>query len=178
MRSVVVYESIYGNTHAVAEHIGVGLHAAGEVHVVSVSAATSELLAAADLVVVGGPTHVHGMTSATSRHNAVESAARGELNVDAAATDPGLRDWFDQLEAVHGKVAAAFDTRFDGPPLLTGRASRGIARHLRGLGYRVLLAPESFLVDKHNVLIPGEAERATQWAADLLGAIPIGAAAS
>ena len=62
MRAVIVYESMYGNTHQVAEAIGAGLEPACEVSIVPVSQATQESLAGADLVVVGGPTHVHGMS--------------------------------------------------------------------------------------------------------------------
>jgi hypothetical protein len=48
-------------------------------------------------------------------------------------------------------------------PALTGRASRPIARVLTRRGCRVLLAPESFLVDGQNVLLHGEATRACSW---------------
>jgi hypothetical protein len=63
--------------------------------------------------------------------------------------------------------AAAFDTRIDGPALLTGRASKGIGRRLAHLGYDLVADPESFLVDKQNHLQPGEAERAVAWGAAL-----------
>ena len=64
MRAVVVYESMYGNTHLVADAIGAGLSTAFDVRVVPVSEARPVVLADADLVVVGGPTHVHGMSRA------------------------------------------------------------------------------------------------------------------
>jgi hypothetical protein len=67
MRIVIVYESMYGNTHVVADAIGAGLESAADVIVVPVSKAYPELLHDAALVVVGGPTHVHGMSRATTR---------------------------------------------------------------------------------------------------------------
>src|SRR5690242_12369329 len=71
MRAVVVYESMYGNTHRIADAIGAGLEAAFDVRVVPVSHAEPELIADVDLVVVGGPTHVHGMSRASTRKAAV-----------------------------------------------------------------------------------------------------------
>ena len=74
MRAVVVYESMYGNTHQVADAIGAGLRSSFEVSVVPVSEAGPAVLADADLVVVGGPTHVHGMSRAGTRKAAVQAA--------------------------------------------------------------------------------------------------------
>ena len=54
MRAVVVYESMYGNTHVVADAIGAGLKTAFDVSVVPVSQASPAVLADADLLVVGG----------------------------------------------------------------------------------------------------------------------------
>lgn len=67
MRAVVVYESMYGNTHQVAEAIGDGLRTALDVSVVAVGRVNPALLDGADLVVVGGPTHMHAMSRASSR---------------------------------------------------------------------------------------------------------------
>ena len=67
MRAVVVYESMFGNTHVIADHIAEGLRTAAEVTVVAVHDAAVELIDSADLLVVGGPTHVHGMSSQRSR---------------------------------------------------------------------------------------------------------------
>jgi hypothetical protein len=169
MRTLVVYESMYGNTHTVAEHIAAGLAGYGEVRVVPVEAADAEALAWADLLIVGGPTHAHSLSSKQSRQNAVDTAAKPDsgLHLDPDAEGPGLRDWFHDLASVSGHTSAAFDTRYDAAPVLTGRASRGIAKRLASRGYRAAVEPESFLVDKHNVLLPGEAERAEAWGATL-----------
>jgi hypothetical protein len=53
MRALVVYESMYGSTHVIADNIAYGLRADYEVTVVPVPEATPELVAAADLVVAG-----------------------------------------------------------------------------------------------------------------------------
>lgn len=164
MRALVVYESMYGNTHAVAVNIAAGLATRHEVTLVPVTRATRELVAAADLVVAGGPTHLHGMSTAASRRMAAEAAVKesGGLAMDPDAESPGIRGWLSRIGAGDG-LAAAFDTRFGGVPMLTGRASRGVSRLLKGHGYRLLTAPESFLVSKHGTLLEGEAARARAW---------------
>jgi hypothetical protein len=166
MRALVVYESMYGNTHLIAEAVGAGLRENGDdVTVVPVDDATPDVVAAADLLVVGGPTHVHGMTRSSTRKAAVEAATKegSGLEVDPDAEGEGLRDWFDGLEQ-HDALAAAFDTRFDLPGVLTGRASKGIRRQLRHHGFDVVVDPESFFVTKGDQhLAPHEEERARGW---------------
>ena len=168
MRALVVYESMYGNTHAVAEAIGRGLAEAAEVTVVPVGQATQQLVETADLVVVGGPTHVHGMTRPSTRKAAIEQAEKDlELDLDPDAAGEGVREWLGSLRRVSA-AAAAFDTRVHAPAAFTGRASKGIDRELRKHGLRAVVEPESFLVDKENHLEPGEQGRAEAWGQLLL----------
>jgi hypothetical protein len=173
MRAVIVYESMYGNTHVVADHIAEGLRPMAEVDVVPVDQASRDAVASADLVVVGGPTHAHGMTTRWSRKAAMEAAAKpgAGLEADPDAEGDGLRAWFDHLGSVEGVAAAAFDTRIDGPPLFTGRASRGITRRLRHHGFVPAAEPESFLVDSKHHLVAGEVDRATAWGRTLAAAL-------
>ena len=168
MRAVVVYESMYGNTHLIADAIGAGLEAAFDVRVVPVSHAGPEVIADADLVVVGGPTHVHGMSRASTRKAAVQAADKpvGGLTVEPDALGPGLREWFGSLGDYRVR-AAAFDTRMHGPAALTGRAAKGVTRLLREHGFDVVAEPESFLVTKQDRLEPQEQNRARDWAAKL-----------
>jgi flavodoxin-like protein len=169
MRTLVIYESMYGNTHAIADAISDGLRSAGETRVVNVANATEDFEAWADLIVVGGPTHVHGMTHERTRDAAREMAQKpdSEVTLDPSASGPGIRDWLESLVAGIGKRAAAFDTRAQGPALLTGRASAGIANVLRRRGFRLLAEPESFLIDGHSKLLAGELDRARDWGAIL-----------
>jgi Flavodoxin len=175
MRALVVYESMYGNTHVVASNIADGLRATHEVTVVPVAEATGELVAAADLLVVGGPTHLHGMSSTSSRQKARQAAAKPDsgLSLDPDADGPALRDWLGGLGGRH-MLAAAFDTRLNGAPFMTGRASRGIGSLLKRHGYHLVVAPESFLIGKGNTLLDGEALRARRWGEALGAAATIG----
>jgi hypothetical protein len=167
MNALVVYESIYGNTRAVAEAVAAGLGGASVLAVQDAAGRTES----ADLLVVGGPTHMHGMATSLSRRMAVEAAKEdGHAAVEpGAAEGPGLRRWLHDLPRRDGGRAAAFDTRLDRSPSVTGAAARGIARRLRHHGYDVL-ASESFLVeDAEGPLADGELERARAWGAELAG---------
>jgi len=168
MRALVVYESMYGNTHVIASNIADGLRATHEVTLVPVAAATADLVAGADLLVVGGPTHIHGLSTAASRQLAAKTAAKpaSGLALDPDAGGPGLRDWLGGLASGHA-LAAAFDTRLTGIAALTGQASRGIRRLLKRHGYRLVMPPESFLVSQRNILLGTEASRARRWGAAL-----------
>jgi Flavodoxin len=172
MQAVVVYESMYGNTHLIADAIGAGLKTVFDVSVVPVSQAGPAVLADADLVVVGGPTHAHGMSRAATRKAAVEAANKpvSPLTTEPGVLGPGLRDWFESLGRYPVK-AAAFDTRIHGPAALTGRASKGVARLLRAHGFDLVAEPESFLVTKQDRLEPQETVRAREWAAKLAAGI-------
>jgi hypothetical protein len=170
MHAIVVYESMYGNTRHVAEAIARGIDDSETVRVVPVSMAEAATLADFDLVVVGGPTHVHGMSRASTRQAAGDAAtaSAGALAMEPDSTSDGVREWLASLSGMTGR-AAAFDTRLDAAPLLTGRASKGIAKMLRTAGFELVAQPESFLVDKDTHLLAGEEQRARAWGASLAG---------
>lgn len=173
MKAVIIFESLYGNTHAIADAIAQGLEGVGKPHVMSVDEANQTLPAATDLLVVGGPTHVHGMSRKPMWEAAVQDALEHPekgLVPDAAAGGPGLRAWFDSLNQATGK-AAAFDTRLEGNKLLTGQASKGIAKRLKQHGLELIAEPASFLVDDTNQLLPGELDRARDWGKTLGAAL-------
>jgi hypothetical protein len=168
MRALIVYESIYGNTQAVAKAIAEGLSPVMEVGLVEVGAAPRVLGEDVDLLVVGGPTHAHGMTNPDSRANAVGKA--GERQVSRGS---GIREWLGTVQVGSRQIAAAaFDTRIKGPELLWGSAAKGAEKELRGLGIRLVVPPSSFLIGGptgpvFDRLLEGEVERARQWGATL-----------
>jgi hypothetical protein len=141
------------------------------VTVVPVAKATAELVAGADLLVTGAPTHMHGLSNVATRRMAARAAAKdgSELRLDPDAGGPGLPEWLNDLGRRDG-LAAAFDTRLNGIPAFTGRASRPIARLLNRHGRQLVAAPESFLVGSQNTLLDGEAARARRWGM-MLGAV-------
>lgn len=172
MRVTVLYESIYGNTAAIAHAIATGLRGQADVELRPVDGAAVD----ADLLVVGAPTHAHGLPSAMTRKGlekaAIESETRGEvLEYHPTA---GMRSFIDDLSAGTGRRVACFDTRIDRSAILTGSAARTMARKLRHHGFTIVGSPESFFVtDVQGPLAEGELERAQAWGASLLvGAEP------
>jgi Flavodoxin len=173
MRAVIIYESMFGNTHAIADAIGKGLEPLDNVVVVPVVEASRERLGDADLLVVGGPTHFHGMSRPRTRKWAAATAQKpkNDLVLDRDVQGPGVRDWLRSLGSGHTRVAA-FDTRFKGPAVLRGRASKVISRKLRRQGFEVVAKPESFFVTLQNHLEPGEEARAQEWGKQLAASVP------
>jgi hypothetical protein len=169
MKALVVYESLYGNTAAVGEAIAQSLRAHGlEVEAGTVSKISPTATAGFDLLVVGGPTHAHGMSKPQSRRQ----ADRDEKNTYAERTvDPGAREWLAALPQGAGRLAAAFDTRIDKAMLLTGSAAKGIAQLLKKNGCALVLSPECFLVSMQNRLKDGELRHADEWGATLAMAL-------
>jgi hypothetical protein len=170
MKVLVVYESMYGNTHEVAEAIGEGFDTGAEVTLMPVSAEAAEMVTDTDLLVVGGPTHVHGMSRKRTRAAAMETAAKDpDVEADPAAPGPGLRAWLKDLRVKPSLPAAAFDTRTKGPQFLTGSAAKGIASRLERVGCAVIVEPEGFVLEDGNgPLLPGELDRAQEWAGEIL----------
>jgi flavorubredoxin len=76
VKAIVVYESMFGNTHRVAEAVAEGLKENAEVSLHPVSETPPDTLAGVDLIVVGGPTHIHGMASKMSHKAAADDAKK------------------------------------------------------------------------------------------------------
>ncbi len=165
MRIVVAHESMYGNTREVAEAIAKGL---GKAEVLAVNDGDPAAADDADLLVVGGPTHMHGMATTMSRKGTAQAAEEEGTKLEPGAVEgPGLRKWLTGRNG-DGRKAAAFDTRIDKSPMITGAASRGIAKRLRKDGYELIADPESFFVeDSEGPLADGELDRAKAWGAEL-----------
>jgi Flavodoxin domain len=157
MRTLVVYESWFGNTRRIAEKVAAALAPESEVEIVSVNDPLPSLVHV-DLVVLGAPTHVHGLSSARSRRSAIDQ--RG----DGGEPGIGARDWIDRLPPHGGPRVAVFDTRAHKPELLVGSAAHGMARRLHRRGYELALEPASFFVEgTEGPLEEGELERAWEW---------------
>ena len=179
MRVLIVCESMFGNTRLIADAIATGFEPEHEVLVVPVDQATDTLLREAQLVVVGGPTHVYGMSRPRTRRWAADWARvpRSRLVLETDPEGPGVRDWLAELGEVNTK-AATFDTRYQGSALFSGRASKGISRQLRHHGFHLVAEPESFFVSDDSHLVPGEEARARGWGELLAASIASSEASS
>jgi hypothetical protein len=160
MKTLVVVESVFGNTLQIADAVARGLARTADVRVVDVVDAPREI-EGIDLLVVGGPTHAFGMTRPQTRQAAAEQS---DGSVVPAAV--GLREWLGTLRVSH-IAGAAFDTRTD-RVRLPGSAAGGAARALRRLGIHMIARPTTFRVlGTRGPLRDGELERAEAWGAAL-----------
>lgn len=168
MQIAVVYESMYGNTAAIAAAVAEGMSEEGDVTPVP---AGCTLPGDIDLLVVGAPTHAHGLSTRSSRRTAEQIASewRAPGVPENGHRGRGVRSMLAETTDVDATPAAVFDTRYEGSTLLTGSAARVIARKLRALGYRLVVEPESFFVEgSEGPLKSGELERAMVWGRSLL----------
>jgi hypothetical protein len=172
MNALVVYESMFGNTKRIALAIADGIATRVPVQAFEVGEAPDEIPAGVDLLVVGGPTHLHGMSSEHSRATAAERTSQ-----PLVSSRFGIREWLDRAKpAVFETRAAAFDTRVTGLEILTGSAAKGYAKGLRSAGFEVTEPSHSFLVvsktpPEEDALLPGELARAMAWGEALAATI-------
>jgi hypothetical protein len=160
VKAVVVYESLWGNTaavaRAVAEGIGPGARA------LNTAQADGSALEDVDLIVAGAP--VLGFTLSSEKMREGIRANPGKAPSPPDLSHPALRAWLDALPPGHGR-SAAFDTQVKGP---FGSGAPKIAEALERAGYRPLAEPVGFVVKgRYGPLRDGELERARQWGAEL-----------
>ena len=156
MKSLIIYDTFFGNTEKIAQAIGGALAARGEVQVLKVTDVTAAHLAGVELLVVGSPTR-------------------------AFRPSPATQAWLKALPAgtLRGVRVAAFDTRI---PLETapgflkvmiklfGWAALPIAQGLEKKGGTLAAPPVGFdVVASEGPLKEGEEARAAAWGAGLAG---------
>ena len=161
---MIVYESMFGNTHRIAVAIAEGMGPGSSVEVVGVNSERVDAIGEVDLVIIGAPTHAHSLSTQSSRKEAEEWAADPERNLqlDPQAQGRGVREWLDSQPPLP-HLYAAFDTRADMIRLFTGAASTAIARVLGRRRTEAIVPAESFAVSMHNELAHGEEDRAREW---------------
>ena len=163
MRIVIGYESMYGHTRRLAEAIA---EAFRDDNVILGPVSGLDMKAIeADIVIIGVPTHAHGLPRPSTRRAAIDSAENryDKHSVEPSAAGTGVREWLRQLPDTVTAGVAVFDTRFRPPAWLVGHPARHVSRALAHRGAKVLARPESFFIDKHENLLQGETERARGW---------------
>lgn len=163
MSTLVVYESMWGNTREIAEAVGRGLGAGTPV--LDVAEAPPLLPPDVDLLVVGGPTHAFSMSRGSTRKDAVQKGA--EPGHEAR----GIREWLDEQPPSDHVDVATFDTRVAKVRKLPGSAAKAAGRSVTRHHLGRLTASESFFVDDMSgPLLEGEVDRATDWGRTLAAA--------
>lgn len=173
MKTVIVFESMFGNTAKFAREIAGGLASAStQVALADVRQVRQEDLQGCDLLVVGAPTHAFSLSRPSTRADAVQRGA------ESSRALLGVREWLATLDegfplGAARPAVAVFDSRVAKVKHLPGSAARGAARILDAKGFEVLGDPASFyVVDVMGPPAPGECARARDWAgrlAELMG---------
>jgi len=145
MKTLVVYDSAYGNTEEIARAIGSAI--AGEVKVLSAGEVNPSELESIDLLIAGSPTY-------------------------GGRPTPPMLDFLKKVgeQAIKGINVAAFDTRIPAKWVtIFGYAAGRIAGNLEKKGGNLISPPEGFFVEgKEGPLREGEPERAAGWAEEII----------
>jgi len=145
MKSVIVYDSLYGNTERIARAIGEAIP--GEVQVLRVGQVDVSELKTVDLLFVGSPTQGGKATQA-------------------------IQDFLGQGQvfSLEGTKVAAFDTRLTAKWVrMFGYAAEKIAASVKANGGTLLGSPGGFFVKgRKGPLAEGEVERAAGWAKEIV----------
>jgi flavodoxin len=151
MNTLIIYDSVFGNTEKIARVMGDALSETGPVEVLHVSKVNSDSLIGRDVLLVGSPTRAFQPTK-------------------------GIKQFFKHIPGggLKGMKVGAFDTRaslvdinsrfLDFMVKLFGYAAEPIDTLLVKKGGERLLQPAGFFVkDSEGPLKEGEAERAAEW---------------
>jgi len=145
MKTLIVYDSVHGNTEKIARAIGDAI--AGEVEVHHAGEVNISELDAFDLIIVGSPTH-------------------------GGRPTPAVRDFLKKAPApaLKGTSVAAFDTRLPTKWVrIFGYAAGRIGDSLKRKGGNLAASPEPFFVEgTEGPLEEGEIDRATGWAKEII----------
>ena len=156
MKSLVVYDSQYGNTEKIAQAIAAQLSRSGKALAIHVNDVQAGDLMGINLLVVGSPTQ------------------------QLSATAP-IKIWLNNMDtgSLSGIHAAAFDTRFTQEKIneikilsffvkIFGYGAKPIAKRLHRKGAELVSEPTGFYVnDTEGPLLAKELDRAGAWAAKL-----------
>jgi flavodoxin len=154
MKTLVIYDSFFGNTEQIARAIGNALGSPGGAETLRVGDVEPQRLTGLDLLIVGSPTRAFRPTEAITK--LLRSIAKNGLD---------------------GTRVATFDTRVTEEEIASrpwilrkmvkifGYAARPIADRLVKKGGNLIAAPEGFFVEgTEGPLKEGELERAESWA--------------
>ncbi len=141
MKTLVVYDSAFGNTEQIAKSIGNALD--GNVEVLHIGKIGPSTMGSFDFLFIGSPTQSGKPTKA-------------------------MLDFLNNVpeSVLHEKRIAAFDTRFATRFVgIFGYAAVKIADNLKSKGAVLASSPQGFyVIGKHGPLQEGELERAGIWA--------------
>ncbi len=161
MSVLIVVESMFGNTMAVARAVATGLSSGGtEVSVLRCAEAPQVIPAEVSLLLAGAPTHNLHLPTRSSR---TQATGRGASQADAV----GLAEWIGTVTPRSDLRVVTFDTTTGGA--FAGSAAKAAAKLLRRRGFSTPEQGPGFVVTgTPGPLRDGEEDRARLWGAGLL----------
>lgn len=158
MKTLVVFDSVHGNTEKIALVIGKGLEGSGEVRIAKINEVDPQYLDEYSLVIAGSPTHA-GNPTPTTKEFIGKIPAGGLKNVNVTAFDTGI--------PAEGK---SFFLRMF--LKILGYAAPRLAKSLEGKGGKLVIPAKGFFViGREGPLQEGEEEKAVAWAKAVLEAV-------
>lgn len=160
MKTLIIYDSLYGNTEKIARAMGSALESQGEVAVLRVGEVKPEQLAGVDFLIAGSPTQRFNATLPVS--SLLKGMAKDSLKgVRVAAFDTRLT-----ASHINQTPVLAFFVRLWGR---SAYAAQHIADALKKKGGELVAPPEGFYVEgTEGPLVEGEVERAAEWARQVI----------
>ena len=159
MKSLVIYDSYFGNTEKLAQAVAKELGTEQTINLQGGGEVSTDQLEGIDLLVVASPTRGFRPSEGTSKF--LNSLPVGALQgMRAAVFDTRI-----DLETIKNKVFRFIVKR-------GGYANKAIAAALEKKGAVVLQPIEGFFVDdSEGPITTGEMERAQKWAAQIKAAV-------
>jgi len=159
MNAVVVYESLWGNTAAIARAIAEGI--GPDARALPTGEADAAALSGVELIVAGSPLLGFSLPTEDMRENIRKTPGTAPT---PDLSSPSMRSWLSGLPAASGRFST-FETRIWWSP---GSAAKTIAKELAAKGLTQAAKPEPFIVTgKYGPLKDGELDRARVWGASL-----------
>jgi hypothetical protein len=162
MTALIITETCFGNTAAVADAIAQALAGPGRMRVqaLAVAEAPAQVPPGTELLILAAPTHDYSLPRRGTRAHAVPPGQAGE----PAA---GLREWIAAAAPLPGLKVVTVDTALH-LGVLPSSASKSAARLLRRAGFKHVHRGATFYVtDCAGPLEDGETVRAREWATAL-----------
>jgi flavodoxin I len=145
MKTLIVYDSQFGNTEQIAKAIGAAV--GGDVRMLRAGGANPSDFKGIELLILGSPTQ-------------------------GGSSTPAMREFLTKIpdNGLKGVKFAVFDTRMTNKLVgIFGYAAKRMADSLKDKGGSLVSSPEGFFVKaSKGPLKDGELERAATWAKDLL----------
>lgn len=159
MKTVIIYDSYFGNTEKIANEIGKTISNSHEVEIHKVSNISYSVLDGADLLIIGSPTRAFNPTKPISSF--IKGIPSNKLQgIKATVFDTRM-----DVNIVKSKVLNFFVKLF-------GYAAETMEKTLKNKGVQITAKSEWFYVlESEGPLKDGELEKASEWGKSIINSL-------